>query len=91
MAVVIFIPHSNKLVDFRSERKQSVSTICANKSTTALKKPSTLDESKLLKNTCVDFVFVDAADKYDKTPLDTVDIDLMMMKGTYFTNQRFAT
>lgn len=90
LTVVIIIPHSNKLVDFRNERKQSASAIFANKSTTACKKPSNFDASKLLKNTCVDFIFVDASDKHDKMPLDTVDIDLMKMKGTYFTNQTFT-
>lgn len=56
-------------------------------------KSSVLPEksARLLKNTHVDFIFVDAADKHDRMPLDTVDVDAMKMKGTYFASERFTS
>ena len=84
--VVIINSYFNKLIDFRNERKQSVSAIVSNKPTTESKKTSDLEASRLFKETTVDCIFVDAANRNDKMPLDAVDIDLTKMKGTYFTN-----
>ena len=40
-----------------------------------------------LKNSTVDCIFVDAADKHDRLPIDAIDVDAMKMKGTYVSNQ----
>ena len=44
----------------------------------------------MIKNTHVDCIFLDAADRHDKMPLDTVDVNTMSIKGTYFSNQKFT-
>ena len=86
-------PYFDVFAEFKIERKQSASSILTCKSFPVSSKSSVLPEksARLLKNTHVDFIFVDAADKHDRMPLDTVDVDAMKMKGTYFASERFTS
>ena len=47
--------------------------------------------SKMLKNSVVDFIIHDASDPDDKMPLDIMDVDRMITKGTYFSSQKFVS
>ena len=47
--------------------------------------------SKMLKNSVVDFIIHDASDPEDKMPLDIMDVDRMITKGTYFSSQKFVS
>lgn len=39
----------------------------------------------------MDCIFVDAADKHDRMPINSTDVDAMKIKGTYFSSQQFTS
>ena len=44
-----------------------------------------------MRSTLVNCIFVDAADKHDRMPINSTDVDAMKINGTYFSSQQFTS
>ena len=92
MGLNTFLTVLDLILDFSNERKKSFSSVFTSVNSSVSSRSSAFPEgtARVLKNTRVDFIFVDAADKHDRMPLDTVDVDAMKMKGTYVSREKFT-
>ena len=90
-------------LDNKNDRKHEVSSTFADKNSTASCKSlkvaernssassQSSDDKEISARELRNCIFVDAADKHDKLPIDAIDVDAMKMKGTYVFNQQLTS